>query len=294
MSQCRGLHLLNAPSPARLVLAGVLAALLLSFAAAAQTPDPLAGAQARFAAGDYLAAAADAAAADTAAGDALTARALLAAARTAARAQAPELIARARAAAERAIERDPALLEGHLQLAVALGYQGRAMGHLAAHSAGLALRARQAIDAALARAPGNRWALAVDGTWHLEIVAAAGPLLADALYGAREAAGLAALRRAVTPPEGSAARLSPVVVHQCALQLMAYDARRFGAEAARWLDRLAGLRGRTALERAALADARRLARAWRAGEAAHPGARRGARDLSLLMREVSRQQRPGR
>ncbi len=105
-------------------------------------------------------------------------------------------LAQAEAHARRAILLDPEHVEGRLQLAVALGYRGRADGPMVAHLAGLAGEAREQIDAALAVAPDNPFALAIDGAWHLEIVAGAGPVMADLFYGATLDKGQAAFQAA--------------------------------------------------------------------------------------------------
>ena len=233
-------------------------------------------AQALYADGHYLEAAEAAAALETAPGEALAARALLAAATTGRGNAARAHVAQAVLTARRAIARDPGVLEGHLQLAVALGFQGRAIGNIPAHERGLAREARAAIDAALALAPADAWARSLDGSWHLEIVSGAGPLLASALYGADRSHGIAALRAAATDPAAS-----PIVIHQCALQLLAHDAGTFGREAARWLAAAAARNGADAFERHTIRQAERLLRAWRSGHA------------SYLGYEVARQQRQG-
>lgn len=231
------------------------------------------GAAVLYASGDYTAAAERAVATKTADGDALAARALLASAVFAAREEREALVAAGAAAARRAIERDPHSREGHLQLAIALGYQGRAMGQMAAHESGLAHDARTAIDAALAVAPDDAWARAVSGAWHLEIVKRAGPLLAYSLYDASREAGLAELRLAAMT-----GRDNPVVMHQCALQLLNHDSKTFSEEAERWLIVAARLAPRDAFERHTVRQASRLLRAVRTG-----------REI-MILREVERQQ----
>lgn len=258
------------------VSAAVLLAFLVGASGAASAAGEMDAAAAYYAAGDYLAAADAAQAAGSAEGHALAARALLAAATTGPRSGSAPLVSEAAQAARRAVAQDAGVVEGHLQLAVALGFKGRSMGNIAAHERGLARAARTAIDAALALAPDDPWVLSVDGTWHLEIVGGAGPLLGAALYDADRSRGLAALRAAAAAPDAS-----PVVVHQCALQLMAHDPTAFGAEAARWLAAVTRREGADAFERHSIRQAGRLLRAWRSGRA------------SLLDYEIARQQRRG-
>ncbi len=226
-----------------------------------------------YASGDYAQAAHSARALPSARANALAARALLAQARFAPRSERAVLVEAARTTAASAISRDPAIVEGHLQLAVALGFQGRAVGNYFAHQQGLATEARAAIDAALALEPENAWALALSGTWHLEIVNGAGPLLASALYDANRAAGISHIRQAV-----SAHDVSVIVLHQCALQLLAHDTRAFGEEAERILLAAGHAQVATAFERHTQRQADRLLRAYRSGSD------------SMLRREITREQ----
>jgi len=223
--------------------------------------------------GDYAEAAQDARAVASAPADALRARALLAQARLAPRGERSALVQAASTSAASAITRDPSVVEGHLQLAVALGFQGRALGNYLAHQQGLATRARKAIDAALTLEPENAWALALSGTWHLEIVKGAGPLLASALYDASRPAGISDIRKAVSTPG-----VNVIVLHQCALQLLAHDARAFGEEAERILLAARNLDTASAFERHTARQADRLLRAYRTGNDA------------MLTREIAREQ----
>ncbi|WP_422005987.1 hypothetical protein [Pyruvatibacter mobilis] len=204
--------------------------------------------------------------------DALAARALLAQARLAPRGERADLVGRALEAARRAVARDPQHLEGNLQLALALGYQGRAMGNLAAHQRGLAEEARAAIDAALAVAPDNPWAQALLGSWHVEIVTGAGPLLAATLYGASLDEGLKAFRTAEAHPE-----VSLLVLHQMALHLLSYDSRSFARQAERMLMAARARNAGTHFERHMARQADRLLRALRSGSHA------------MLAREIERE-----
>lgn len=128
-----------------------------------------------------------------------------------------------------AITRDPQNPEGHLYLALALGFLGRMDGTLAAHFAGYAEEARQHIDRALALAPQSAWAHALSGGWNLEIVRDGG-MLGETLYGASLDKGVAAYRRALELESGNTA-----IAYQYALQLLALGGAPHRAEALREL-----------------------------------------------------------
>lgn len=122
---------------------------------------------------------------------------------------------RAEEDARAAIERDPKNPEGHLYLALALGFLGRMDGSLAAHFAGYATEARRNIDMALALAPDSAWAHALSGGWNLEIVRDGG-MLGESIYGASLEKGCADYARALElDPRNTA------IAYQYALQLVA-------------------------------------------------------------------------
>lgn len=133
--------------------------------------------------------------------------------------------------ARSAIERDPNLAEGYTQLAIAIGFRGRLVSAFLAQSESLAEKGRAAIDKALELDPANVWARASLGGWHLEIVHRAGSLFAGTLYGATEEDGLKYFRAALVADPGSL-----VVHYHFALSVLALDADRFHAEAAKALD----------------------------------------------------------
>lgn len=129
---------------------------------------------------------------------ALTARALLAEAVTNVPfAERLPILEAAEAAARRAIAKDDRLVEGHLQLAIALGYIARFQGPLAAQMTGMADEASHVIAHALALEPTNPWALATSGGWHLEIVRRTPVGLGKLLFGASRKAGIAAFETAL-------------------------------------------------------------------------------------------------
>jgi len=131
--------------------------------------------------------------------------------------------------ARRAIARDPRDPEGHLYLALALGFLGRVDGTLVAHFAGYADEARKEIDEALKLDPQSAWAHALDGGWNLEI-SRDGGLLGEQIYGASPEKGIAAFRKALALQPGNAA-----IAYQFALQLLALGGATYRAEALRVL-----------------------------------------------------------
>lgn len=198
---------------------------LLAAVSAAASSD-LATARAIFASGDFLGAAEEARATQTAEGLALAARAGLAYADLIAK---PEerlaFIARAEEDARAAIAAEPDFAEGHLQLAVALGFKARLEGRLAAYAEGYADEARAHLEYVAVREPENPWVHALLGGWHLEI-SEEGGFLGRSIYGADIEAGLAAYEKALT--------LRPddlVIVYQCALQLAALSDETLRARA---------------------------------------------------------------
>lgn len=136
--------------------------------------------------------------------------------------------------ARRAIARDPRDPEGHLYLALALGFLGRMDGSLTAHFAGYADEARTHIDLALALDPQSAWAYALDGGWNLEI-SRDGGLLGEHLYGASPEKGMASYRKALSLEPGNTA-----IAYQYALQLLAIGGATHRAEAHRVLARSLG------------------------------------------------------
>jgi tetratricopeptide (TPR) repeat protein len=126
-----------------------------------------------------------------------------------------EMVVEAEADARRAIALAPELAEGHLQLAIALGFRARIGGHMSAHFEGLADEAKRHLDFVIASEADNPWAHALLGGWHLEI-SEAGGFLGRTIYGADVDTGIEEYERALD--------LKPddlVVRAQCALQLTA-------------------------------------------------------------------------
>jgi tetratricopeptide (TPR) repeat protein len=77
-------------------------------------------------------------------------------------------IARARQFAESALAKNPRHVEGRLQLATALGLQARAGSPARAYARGLPQKVRRLLDSVVRDAPGEAWAYALLGGWHLE------------------------------------------------------------------------------------------------------------------------------
>lgn len=196
----------------------------------------------------------------SAAGFALAARAELAA-----EAMRPEpcrsCLERAEGFARRAVDADPKLLEGQIELVAALGFEARLMGPIKAHFRGLAKEAKQHIDSALADAPGSAWAWAALGSWNIEITRDGGSALAHWLYGASIGAGLEAYAKAI-----AVAPDNVVVRYQYALSLSGYnrDAYRDTIESA--LARAIANAPESAYETFAQKNARELLGALREGD----------------------------
>ncbi|MGV8995527.1 MAG: hypothetical protein ACOH12_01100 [Parvibaculaceae bacterium] len=215
--------------------------------------DDLTPARAAFVSGDFLAAARLAREEDNADAYALAARAELAQGDFLAAPQNRRaLFADAEADARRAVALAPDQADGHLYLALALGFIGRIDGNIAAHFGGLAHDARSHIDRALKIDPDNAWANALDGGWNLEIVRGGG-LLGETLYGASFDKGIAAYRRALQiEPQNTA------IAYQFALQLLGANATAYRDEAYRVLVQSLKPKEETAVERLARRRARRL------------------------------------
>lgn len=211
-------------------------------------------AQSEFTHGQFLAAADLARATQTAAGDALASRSTLVYAEL----LAPEgeragLIAKAEADARRAIARDSDNPEGHLYLAIALGFRARLEGRMAAHFTGLGKEAKQHIEQAQELAPNSAWGHAVLGGWNLEICVRGG-MLGRSIYHASASRGIAEYERALElDPK------NPSIIFQYAVQLLALNGEESEANVAALLRRLDGVTPEDALGRLGIARAQKLA-----------------------------------
>lgn len=131
---------------------------------------------------------------------------------------------RAEKLARAAIVADPRLADGHIWLAVALGYQARILGIVKAHWRDMPAQSKAALDAAVADDPKNPYAISALGGWHIEIVRGGGATLARLLYGATESEALELFDRAVHLAPGNVA-----VHYQIALSLLGFDANKYHA-----------------------------------------------------------------
>src|SRR5262245_21218956 len=172
--------------------------------------------------GDYLAAADAAAAEGSSTGFALAARATLAEA-TLRDMPCLECLQRAEALARKAIAADPNNMEGHIHLAVALGYEARIIGPFRARFQRFPEQAKEAVEIALKLAPNSHWALSAAGGFNIEVVRSGGRILGSLLYGASFEDGVDYFHRAIAAdPE------NPLIKLQYALALTSYafDSRR--------------------------------------------------------------------
>ena len=209
----------------RVAFAACLFALLAPGAAVADAAD---AAYSAYAAGDYEAAVNLAKHAGTSEDYALAARAMNAVAyfddgRKSARRTAGDALE----AAEQAIKLDPRLPEGYLQAAISLALKGARMSPMRAFLSGIAGKARDRIDAALALDPENPWALSTSAAWRIEVARRGG----GALYGAAPDDGYEEFRkaRALAPD-------NLTIAYECALRLLADGREEWRGEALAALD----------------------------------------------------------
>ena len=116
--------------------------------------------------------------------------------------------------ADAAIEQDPALVEAHLQSAISLAQRGARIAPWRAFFLGLAQRARERLDNALAIEPENAWALSTSAAWHLEVARRGG----EGRFGADPERGFREFNaaRAAAPDNLS-------IAYEYALRVLAYD-----------------------------------------------------------------------
>ncbi len=127
--------------------------------------------------------------------------------------------------ARRAIAAGPAMPDGHVYLAIALGLESRIEGTDEARRKGYPGEAKRTLDAALAAAPNNSWTLAALGGWNIEVVRGGGKVLGYLLFGATLDKGRKLYAAAFeAAPDNIALR------YQYALTLSGYDAERFRGE----------------------------------------------------------------
>src|SRR5262249_13220241 len=88
-----------------------------------------------------------------------------------------ECLERAEDFARRSVTADPRLPDGHIYIAMTLGYETRIVGIIHARLKGYAEEAKAELDEALKLDPDNAWALASLGGWSIEIVRNGGDTL---------------------------------------------------------------------------------------------------------------------
>ncbi|MGZ5924105.1 MAG: hypothetical protein ACXWK2_05975 [Rhizomicrobium sp.] len=199
------------------------------------------------------------AATGTAAGFTVAARAALADATTR---QSPclECLRRAEDFARKAIAADSRLAEGHVYLAVAMGYEARIVGPIWARAHNYPGHAKDELDTALAIDSKSPWALGALGGWNVEIVRTGGDRLASWIYDATVDKGLAAFASAFkAAPDNLSVR------YQYALSLSGYDADRFRHEIDDAFARIAKEKPATAYEALARSRAAELAGLLKSG-----------------------------
>jgi hypothetical protein len=164
-----------------------------------------------------------------------------------------DCLRRAEDFARKATTADPKLSDAHVYLAVAMGYEARAVGPVWARAHNYPGLAKDELDAALSLDPKSPWALGALGGWNVEIVRTGGDYLANWIYGASVDKGLAAFAAAFrAQPDNLAVR------YQYALSLSGYDADRFNREIVDAFVRIAKEKPATAYETLARARAAEL------------------------------------
>jgi hypothetical protein len=180
-------------------LNGIVSRLLPLFLVAASTDLPP---EELYARGGYLAAAEAGARIGDGAYYALAARATLADA-TLREDPCLECLRRAQELARLGISQDPNIVESYVELAAAMGYEARLIGPIRARLASLPGESETAIRKALKLAPDDPWALAAAGGWNIEVARTAGSILANLVYGASFAKGVAYYRQAMAADPGN-------------------------------------------------------------------------------------------
>jgi len=172
-----------------------------------------------------------------------------------------ECLKRAEDYARRAVAADPKSVEGHVDIALSLGYEARIIGKFAARLKRYAEQAREHLDDALAVEPSDEWAWAAMGGWNIEIVRSGGKTLARWLYGASVETGLADFAKAfATSPD------SLVLRYQYALSLAGYDRDAYRGQIEDALARAVAGKPQSAFETFVQMRARALLLAFRAGD----------------------------
>jgi hypothetical protein len=211
-------------------------------------------AEALYEQGDMIGAATLARSLDTASGFALAAQAtLVEATYLSPDADKRALFERAAGDAQAALAQDPNQVDARLQLAIALGQLAELEDPLTAHLSGYAREGKALIDQALAVDPDNEWARALLGMWHLRIVERAGDALAESLYGANRAQGIALCSDAMAGPHWALA-----LKFGCARVLIELDPDQFAGTAEQTLAAVKQAQAHDAADRLVQGAAERL------------------------------------
>lgn len=136
--------------------------------------------------------------------------------------RAKKILKRSLKLADAAAEADPALVEAHLQSAIAMAQRGSRMSAARAFFLGLGPGARERLDAALGLAPDNPAVLSTSAGWHLGVAARAG----NGRFGADAATGRAQFLAARAGDPDSIS-----IAYEMALRLLAYGEPAWRAEA---------------------------------------------------------------
>ena len=140
---------------------------------------------------------------------------------------------------EAAIDKDPLLVEAHLQSAIALALRGANMSSIKAFFKNIPSRAKKRIDRALELEPENQWELSTSAAWHFEVVREGG----GRVYGADREIGFEQFEaaRVIAPDNVS-------IAYEFALRLLGSEEEKFRAPALAALDRALSLEPQSALE----------------------------------------------
>ena len=158
--------------------------------------------------------------------------------------EAEALLEEATALAQKAIRADPSNTDAYLRLVQAMGRHAQAIGSFEAINRGYAGKIREAAEKALELDPESAPAHAALGTWHVEVVAAAGSFIARITHGARESDAIAHFEAALKhAPDMKFVNL------ECALGLLILDEDEYRARARELLARAVELPAKDAYDR---------------------------------------------
>jgi len=164
-----------------------------------------------------------------------------------------ELYAQGVEYAEKAMALAPDDPRAYLEFAHTSGRYARQIGVVAALNEGMAGKIRDAIEKALELDPDNPLALASFGSWHAEIVNAAGRIMANLLYGAKRSEALSAYEKAIAAePE------DPAVYREVARGLLLVDDATYASRAEELLHMAIALPPKGEIDRIEQRKSRRL------------------------------------